>query len=361
MSTTKVLHVIARMNVGGTARYVGDLVANIPGSELATGYVQGLEIEDQIVSKLHVHRIPHLGRRIDPRNDFRAWLELRRLIRELKPDVVHTHTFKAGLIGRLVSGSHKRVHTFHGHLFEDPSFSGLQKGIISIVERVLAKKTDLLVSVGTRVGEEIREQGIGKKNTWVSISPGINPIHTIPKSIAREKLSLPKDELLVGWMARVTAVKNPDLLLQVASKLPQITFVLAGGGDMLEEITIRAPKNVFVIGWTDAPTFWSAVDIGLSTSDNEGMPIALIEAQFSGVPVIATDVGSNNEVILSHISGLVVRKSVDDVVSALTELAINPQERQLMSENAISHARKEFAMATLISAHTKMYASLTND
>ena len=142
MSTTKVLHVIARMNVGGTARYVGDLVANIPGSALATGYVQGAEIEDPIVDNLETFRIPHLGRRISLLSDLRAWIELRRLVRDLRPEVVHTHTFKAGLVGRLVGGNHKRIHTFHGHLFGDQSFSPFEKRLITSVERFLARRTD---------------------------------------------------------------------------------------------------------------------------------------------------------------------------------------------------------------------------
>ena len=113
MSTTKVLHVIARMNVGGTARYVGELVENISNSKLASGFVQGSEVEDPSVSKLHVIRINHLGRKISPINDYKSWRELRAIIREHKPEIIHTHTFKAGLIGRLISGKHKHVHTFH--------------------------------------------------------------------------------------------------------------------------------------------------------------------------------------------------------------------------------------------------------
>ena len=110
------------MNVGGTARYVGELVERIPDNKLATGYVQGSEIEDPCVQKLNVLRVRHMGRKISPLNDFRAWLELRKIVKEIKPAIVHTHTFKAGLIGRLIGGKHKRVHTFHGHLFDDQSF-----------------------------------------------------------------------------------------------------------------------------------------------------------------------------------------------------------------------------------------------
>ena len=171
MSTIKVLHVIARMNVGGTARYVGDLVENIPNSALATGYVQRSEIEDPVVNTISPYRIPHLGRKISPINDFKAWVELRRLIREIKPEIVHTHTFKAGLIGRLIGGDHKRVHTFHGHLFDDQSFSPVEKWIITFSERYLASRTDFLISVGEKVGQELRAAGIGPNKKWTSIAP----------------------------------------------------------------------------------------------------------------------------------------------------------------------------------------------
>lgn len=104
----------------------------------------------------------------------------------------------------------------------------------------------------------------------------------------------------------MTGVKNPLLALAVAKKLPEVQFVMAGGGDLLQLVADEAPSNVEVIGWTDAAIFWSAVDCALSTSDNEGMPIALIEAQMAGLPAVVTDVGSNPEVIRDAISGYLV-------------------------------------------------------
>ena len=221
MSTTRVLHVIARMNVGGMARYVSELVEKIPNSALATGFVQGAEIEDPSVSKLVIHRIPHMGRKISIVSDFKSWLKLRTLIKRLNPEIVHTHTFKAGLIGRLVGGEHKRVHTFHGHLFDDQSFSTLEKKIIMLAERYLAKKTDILISVGKKVGVELRSAGVGGNEKWVSIPPGVDRLPQIEKSAARVLLNLDSEDFLVGWMARMTGVKNPDLMLEVARKLPK--------------------------------------------------------------------------------------------------------------------------------------------
>ena len=355
MSTTKVLHVIARMNVGGTARYVSELVEAIPDSKLATGFVQGSEVEDPSVSQLPVIRINHLGRKISLVNDYKAWRELREAVRECKPEIIHTHTFKAGIIGRLVSGTHKRIHTFHGHLFEDNSFSGLEKKIITLVEKWLAPRANVLVSVGLNVGKELREAGIGVGQKWVSIAPGVEALTLLEKSEARKSIGVNESEMLIGWMARMTSVKNPNLLLQVASRLPDVQFVMAGGGDLLEIIKSNAPENVKVIGWADAATFWSAVDIAISTSDNEGMPVALIEAQLSGVPVIATNVGSNSEVIEDQVTGLITSKSVDELVSAIKRFISLPDLIKKMGDEGTKRAGNEYGLERMIRSHVDLY------
>jgi len=356
MSTTKVLHVIARMNVGGTARYVSELVANIPDSKLATGFVQGSEIEYSSLSNLPVIRINHLGRKISPLNDYKAWRELRAIVREQKPEIIHTHTFKAGLIGRLVRGPHRHIHTFHGHLFEDNSFAALEKKIITLVEKWLAPRADVLVSVGLNVGKELREAGIGVGQKWVSIAPGVEPLTLLDKSEARKSIGVNETGILVGWMARMTSVKNPKLLLDVASRLADVNFVMAGGGDLLETIKSNAPENVKVIGWADAATFWSAVDIAISTSDNEGMPVALIEAQLAGIPVVATNVGSISEVILDEITGFVTRKNTESIVEAVNVYVYSPNLTRSHGEMGIKMANKEFSIVKMVKSHSDLYA-----
>ena len=355
MSTTKVLHVIARMNVGGTARYVSELVEAIPDSKLATGFVQGSEVEDPSVSQLPVIRINHLGRKISLVNDYKAWRELREAVRECKPEIIHTHTFKAGLIGRLVRGKHKHIHTFHGHLFEDRSFSGLEKKIITLIEKWLAPRADVLISVGHNVGKELREEGIGVGQKWVSIAPGVEALTLTDKTEARKSIGIHETGILVGWMARMTSVKNPKLLLDVASRLPAVNFVMAGGGDLLETIKSNAPENVKVIGWADAATFWSAVDIAISTSDNEGMPVALIEAQLAGLPVIATNVGSNSEVIQDEVTGLIASRSVDALVGAVNRFTSLPSLIRTQGDKGRVRASKEFSLEKMIRSHADLY------
>jgi glycosyltransferase involved in cell wall biosynthesis len=347
------------MNVGGTARYVGELVEKIPNSKLAMGYVQGSEIEDPSVEKFDPIRIKYLGRKLSLINDFRAWSELRKIVKELEPEVVHTHTFKAGLIGRLVGGNHKRVHTYHGHLFADHSFSGFELVLIKIVEKFLARRTNILISVGKKVGDELRSEGIGKRCNWLSIAPGVSALRVFERGQARRYLKIHSNEILIGWMARMEEVKNPFLLLEIALRLPDSNFVMAGGGEMLKKVKVNAPKNVKVIGWADAAKFWSAVDCAISTSNNEGMPIALIEAQLAGVPVVATNVGSTSEVIENGVTGLITSSSSKELGEAVTSLTLNPLLMKSMGKAARQKASKEFSLENMIRSHTEVYTQLT--
>ena len=360
----KVLHVIARMNVGGTARYIEELLDGATGlgyeAELATGYVQGQEVESVGFNKKTTHRIAHLGRKISPINDLRAYYELKKVIAQVNPDIIHSHTFKAGLFARLVPGEFKRVHTFHGHLFEDQSFSALQKFVISRVEKYLAKRTNQFISVGVRVGEELRELNIGRNSNWASIAPGVLPLKKHKKADARKKLKLPANGLVIGWMARATSVKNPYLALEIAKEFPDTIFVIAGGGDLLADIKSKAPKNMKVIGWADSSLVWSAVDVVLSTSDNEGMPIALIEAQLAGLPVVATDVGSCSEVIKSGKTGFVVTKSKDELVNALSALINDSKKRTVFGKAAKLNSEKLFTIEKMNKAHARIYKNLNS-
>ena len=358
----KVLHVIARMNVGGTARYIEELIDGATEfgyeAELATGYVQQQEIESPGFNKKSTHRIKHLGRKISPINDLRAYFELKKVIANINPDIIHSHTFKAGLLARLVPGDFKRVHTFHGHLFEDQSFSAIQKFAILRAEKYLAKRTNQFISVGQRVGVELRDLQIGPNAKWISIAPGVRALKKIKKSEARKKLKLPATGVVVGWMARVTSVKNPHLALEVAKEFPEITFVIAGGGDLLTDIKARAGKNVKVIGWADSSVMWCAVDLVLSTSDNEGMPIALIEAQLAGLPVVATDVGSSAEVVKSGSTGYIVSKNKSELIRALTLLISDSKKRALFGKAAKVHAQKYFTVESMNKRYAQIYRKM---
>jgi glycosyltransferase involved in cell wall biosynthesis len=363
-SEITVLHVIARLNVGGTARYIARLVEELPQHKIkafvATGYVQGSEQEDPSAKKLKVIRIPSLGRQINPIKDHFAFKQLLKVVKEVKPDILHTHTFKAGYIGRSktreinkAAGKQvKSVHTFHGHLFDDPEFSGVKSTIITSLERRFAKRTDALVTVGAQVGKELLERRIGQPKQFTNIPPGVDPLK-IPKAKPRKKIT-------IGWIARVTGVKNPMRALEIARMFPDAQFLIAGGGDLLDQVSAQAPHNTKVLGWTDAPKLFAASDIILSTSENEGMPIALIEAQLASKPVIATKVGGVAEVVINNKTGFVTSKNTEELAKALRKLIDSKALRTTQGRAAKAHATKAFSVENMIKAHVSLYKKLTN-
>jgi glycosyltransferase involved in cell wall biosynthesis len=359
----RVLHVIARLNVGGTARYITQLANELPkhGIEtfVATGFVQGVEIEDESAQSIDLIRIKSMGRSIRPIKDHFARMQLDKIIAQVKPDIIHTHTFKAGYVIRMKKQPVPVIHTFHGHLLDDPEFSGFKSRVIVEVERMLAKRSLKLVTVGRRVADELLGQRIGNKDQYVNIPPGVVALNVTPKAEALKNLNLPDDEKpIVGWIARVTGVKNPMLALEVADTMPDTHFVLAGGGDLLEKVKAAAPSNVSVVGWAKAEDVFGASEIILSTSENEGMPVALIEAQLAGKPVVATDVGSVSEVVLNHETGIVTNKNAGSIALALETLLLDKQKRTEMGTLATSRANALFSVDRMINAHIALYKSI---
>jgi glycosyltransferase involved in cell wall biosynthesis len=359
----RVLHVIARLNVGGTARYITQLAHELPkhGIEtfVATGFVQGAEVEDPSAQTIDLIRIPSMGRSIRPIKDHLARKQLDKIIQQVKPDIIHTHTFKAGYVIRMKKQSVPVIHTFHGHLLDDPEFSGFKSKVIIEVERMLAKKSAKLVTVGRRVADELLEQRIGHRSQFVNIPPGVVPVKVTERAHALKNLNLEDDgQPIVGWIARVTGVKNPMRALEVADALPDTRFVMAGGGDLLEEVKAKAPSNVNVIGWAEAADVFGASDIILSTSENEGMPVALIEAQLAGKPVVATDVGSVSEVILNHETGIVTNKNAGSIASAVESLILDKTTRDEMGRLATARAQALFSVDRMINAHIELYKSI---
>jgi glycosyltransferase involved in cell wall biosynthesis len=359
----RVLHVIARLNVGGTARYITQLATELPkhGIEtfVATGFVQGDEVEDPSAQTIDVIRIPALGRSINPIKDHLARKQLEQIIRDVKPDIIHTHTFKAGYITRMKKQPIPVVHTFHGHLLDDPEFSGFKSTVIIAIERILAKKSAKLVTVGEIVGQELLQHHIGIKEQYTSIAPGVVALKITPRTEAMGNLGLVDNgQPIIGWIARVTGVKNPIRALEVARAIPNAQFVIAGGGDLLEDVKAAAPANVSVIGWAQAEDLFGASDIILSTSENEGMPVALIEAQLAGKPVVATDVGSVSEVIANHETGLVTNKNPQSLTTAVNTLLADTAKRKAMGTLAASRAQSLFSVDRMINAHIALYRSI---
>ncbi len=356
------------MNLGGTSKYLLTLNKELEAigikSPIATGFVQLGEIEDPDVKKIKPIRIKHLGRKISPLNDYRAMIELRKVILQVSPDIIHTHTFKAGFIARIQRNKIEKelgkrikfIHTIHGHLFDDPQFKGYKTFIITLFERYLVGKTDQLITNGIKVAQDLKEKGISNKKTIISIPPGVPPLKLKNRSEALEKFKVSDlKRFRVLWMARVTGVKNPYKLVEIARTMPEVDFYMAGGGDLLNEIKAIAPSNLKVLGWQDAREVLPIADIFLSTSENEGIPIAMIEAQLAGIPIVATDVGSVSEVVINQKTGFLCDRSEKQLIDRIKNLEQDRKLRSNFSKNAKSIAFNKFSTQLFIKAHKDIY------
>ena len=363
-----VLQVIARMNLGGTSKYLLKLHKELEAigisSPIATGFVQEGEIEDPDLKRIKPIRIKHLGRKISPINDLKAMIELRNVILQVRPDVIHTHTFKAGFIARMqrnkieeVLGKKiKFIHTIHGHLFDDPQFKGFKSLVIVLIEKYLANKTDQLITNGRNVAQNLKNRGINKGKKITSIYPGVEPIQLTSKTAAFKKFRIKnKRKVRVLWMARVTVVKDPHKVIGIAKSLPNFDFYMAGGGDLLQEIKANAPKNLKVLGWQEAKNILPIADIFLSTSFNEGTPVAMIEAQLAGIPIVATNVGSVPEVVLHNKTGILCDRTEKQLIEGIRKITEDKKLRITFSKNAKFIALKNFSTSKFIKAHRDVY------
>jgi glycosyltransferase involved in cell wall biosynthesis len=354
----RVLHVIARFNVGGTARYLDTLLSGLAEDFevlLAVGRIQGHEIEDSRLEKIAFTRVEHLGRRINPIQDFQAYLELRKTVKRFKPQIIHSHTFKAGMIARLMFFRIPKIHTFHGHLMSDPEFSKPALQVIINIERRLAKVTKKLITVGEQVSKDLLLVGVGKPHQYISIASEGNRLNFISREEARVKLNIHQDTPVVLWMARMAPVKNPSLVLEVARQLPEINFLMAGGGDLFDRINDQVPPNVRLLGWVNPAHVIPAADIFLSTSLNEGVPYTLLEVLAAGVPVIAVKSGAIAEIISDRLNGYLMSSDPSEIASQISEIFSNPERRLKVGQSALKLSLQSSHTLTMIPTHKNLY------
>ena len=274
-------------------------------TKLILGNVPYNETEDSRVEQLDYQRIPGLSRAIAPVRDLLARRKLWEIVKDYQPDLIHCHTFKAVLLVRSKKTSIPIIHTFHGHHLYYPDYGKFARLVLNGIERKLARRSKKILTIGSRVGEELLGVGIGKKSQYQSIVPGVRVPKISDRSKIVERFSLHPNRLNVLWMGRLTRVKRPDRVIEIAKHYPEVNFIMAGDGELREELEAKAEENVHFLGVQSSDEMFSLADIVLLTSDSEGMPLTLIEGQMAGVPAIATDVGSVSEIVENEVTGLV--------------------------------------------------------
>ena len=363
----RVLRLIARMNIGGPAWQVKMLAdgldperfeQRIVYGDLAEGEMDffslpGTDLPDHVPSEY----LAGFGRSVRPFDDFRTLRALRNQIRTFRPHIVHTHTAKAGTLGRIANlrrGRAATVHSFHGHVL-DGYFSPVATWGVTAVERALAHATDMFFAEGSVVRDELQERGIGRNKPWKVIVPGLNAGESFDRIRSRESFGLQTDAPVIGFVGRLTKIKRPDRLAEVfqrvRTQIPRAQLLVAGDGEMLNSFreSLRGDlQAATLLGFTGrVPEVLAASDVVILTSDNEGMPYTLVEAQMAGRPVVTTAVGSVCDVVQDGVTGRICSADPADLAGAVIELLSDPALWQEYSTAASSWSRSQFSTARL--------------
>ena len=371
----RVMRIIARMNVGGPAVQVSGLMRGFDPADfdhrLYTGFCAADEADylDTVATDVRATRIEGFGRRISLGGDVKAFISLIKEIRSFKPHIIHTHTAKAGFLGRIASiislQSSIRVHTFHGHLLNG-YFGAFKRKLVIIAEKILARYTDELLAVGDKVRHDLMAAGIGNIKIFGLMPPGLEMGQLPNKSESQESYGLSTTTLQCAFIGRVTHIKRPDRFLDVVSEIKRrgvnLEFFIAGDGELLDQCREKIAREslpITVLGWqTNIEKVLSAADVVVLTSDNEGTPLSLIQAGMAGLPVVTTRVGSVPEVVLDGVTGIITSLDVQEIADALEKLAKSHELRAQMGSRSQEFTLANFGIKRLVHDHEELYKKL---
>ena len=383
------MRVIARLNMGGPALHVAYLTAGLRERGYDTTLVAGTLARGEdsmafVADELGVDviRIDELGREISPLRDFMATLRLARLIRRERPDILHTHTAKAGTVGRVAAllagrrGPPIVVHTFHGHVLRG-YFGPLRSRVFRLLERWLASHSTALIAVSPQVRDDLVALGVARRERFAVIRLGIELDQRVAgtqngRVESRRYLGIPADRFAVGWIGRMTAVKRTDDVLVAFKRLRDqgvdAVLCLVGDGPDRSELERRAQelgvaRDTLFLGYQeDVAPFYSAFDALVLPSSNEGTPVSAIEALAAGRPVVATRVGGVPDVVQEGEDGFLVEPgATDDLADRLAQLARDPALRERMGKAGRERVVPRYAVGRLVDDVDRLYRSLLSE
>ena len=381
----RILRIIARLNVGGPALHVSYLSKGLDERGYETTLVSGRVSEGEgsmeyVAEELGVHPlfISELQREISPLVDAGAVRRLVSVIREVRPHILHTHTAKAGAVGRaaaLLAGRARPpivLHTFHGHVLRG-YFSEPQTRAFRALETGLARSSDALIAVSPEVRDDLVDLGVAPREKIAVIRLGLDLGRRLEGSPgARDELGISADGFAIGWFGRMTEIKRVDHVLrafaEVRERVPSAVLVLAGDGPLRPELEGLA-RSLGIDGATrflgyrdDVGSLYSALDAFALTSANEGTPVVAIEALAARVPVVATDVGGVRDVVVDGRTGLLVQYGdVDGVAAHLVQLAEDSELRRRLGEQGREHVVARYSVERLVDDVDRLYQALLTE
>jgi len=377
----KVVRVIARLNVGGPARQAILLTERLDparyDSILVTGHVSPHEGDMTNAARargVFPIVLTGLGRAPSPLDDLRALIGLFRILLREQPAILHTHTAKAGALGRvagLLAGVPTRIHTFHGHVLHG-YFGRLGSAVVRAAEMILGRIATRIVAVSPEVKDDLATRHRIAPASRIDVVPlglELDALYDAGRhrGAFRRELGVPDGAPLVVMVGRVTAVKEPEVALaamkRVVAARPDAVLAVVGGGEMLEEVRGRVADlglsdRVRLTGWrSDLPVIFADADVALLTSRNEGTPVALIEAGAASVPAVATRVGGVPTVVVDGETGLLAPRGDDAAIAlAVLDLLGDPGRRREMGAAARERVRERFSGERLLRDIDRLYS-----
>ncbi|HVG11516.1 MAG TPA: glycosyltransferase [Flavisolibacter sp.] len=388
----RIIRILNRLAVGGpvlNAAYLTKYLA----PEFETLLVVG-EKEDHEQSAAYLTdalgiecvTIAGMGRSISPASDFGAYLKLRKLIREYKPDIVHTHAAKPGAIGRLAASAERVpviLHTFHGHVFHSYFSTSKTKFIIG-TERLLARRTDAIVTISEQQRKELAEDfRIAPPGKFRVIPLGFDldkftTGREEKRSRFRREFGITDDEIAIGIVGRLVPVKNHELFLEALRHVldkstRKVKAFIIGDGETRARLEARAKELrisfnavpapadqlVFTSWRSDVDVVYAALDIVALTSVNEGTPVSLIEAQASNKPIVSTRVGGIADIVAEGKTGLLADvKDTATFCGHLLQLVEDNSLRQRLGQNSSQHVLERFSYQRLMNDTSSLYRGL---
>lgn len=386
--TVRLVRVIARLNIGGPAIQAITLTRLLEPRGYRTRLIRGRENPsegnmDYLASELGV--VPTLveSMRRDPGpSDVLALRTLAAILRRDRPEIVHTHAAKAGTLGRLAaciafprrSNRPILVHTFHGHSLTGYFAGGTARTFLEI-ERRLARRTDVLVAVSTEVRDDLVRLGVSEFEKFVIIPLGFDlesflddSDRATRRAAVRAQWGFGPDDEVVTLVARLVPIKRVDRFLRVArliAKHRQARFVVVGDGELRDELAASEPARALgdCLVWAgfrrDMPDVCFASDVVMLTSDNEGTPVSLIEAQAAAIPVVGTDVGGVRSAMLDGVTGVLAPPEEEQQLAAATRSLLDDRALAArMGRAGRTHATSSYGVERLVEDHDRLYRGL---
>ncbi len=382
----RVLRVIGRLNVGGPSLHVVYLTAGLSERGYETTLVAGDLGSDEdsmmfVADDYGVPVVPLAGmqREISPVRDAKAIAKLTRLIRETRPHILHTHTAKAGAVGRvaaLLAGGARPpivVHTFHGHVLRG-YFDPVRTSGFRLLERLLARTSTKLIAVSPQVRDDLVSLGVAPSDRFQVVRLGIEFADRVDlqdghRAERRRQLGIGPDQFVVGWTGRMVDIKRTEHVLLAFTELRAVgvdaRLFLVGDGPERVRLERRAhelgiaEQTHFVGFQRDVAPYYEAIDVLLLPSANEGTPVSAIEALAAGRPVVATRVGGVPDVVRHGEDGLLAEPdSIGALTAALTRFAEDPELRERMGAAGRERVLSRYPLDRLIDETDALYRSL---